>query len=269
MITGKLLLSELLRKAGLLQASDKMYYYFQKLKFGMHNKAFKKSMPDIVFPPPYMLYEAYRLDYSKYYLDGLETAKWVSRLAKQHILAEGAFILDWGCGPARIIRHLPALLPGSILYGTDYNPATIVWCKKSFPYISFSINGLQPPLNYPDAFFDFIYGISIFTHLSEQLHPLWMNELKRVLKPGGVLLITTQGAVFTGKLTAQEKAQFEEGKPVVRSKTREGHRTFSAFQPIAFMKELLSGMTILDHKPGVKKGTLYEQDVWLIKKLAD
>ncbi|MDZ7626597.1 MAG: class I SAM-dependent methyltransferase [Ignavibacteriaceae bacterium] len=114
-------------------------------------------------------------------------------------------ILEWGCGPARIIRHLPRLLNDSCeIYGSDYNSKTIVWCKKIFPEFNFSKNNLQPPLEFENNFFDIIYATSVFTHLSEEMHYAWMNELKRVCKPNGIIFLTTHGDNCKPKLTPEE-----------------------------------------------------------------
>jgi ubiquinone/menaquinone biosynthesis C-methylase UbiE len=58
-------------------------------------------------------------------------------------------------------------------------------------FAQFEVNGLAPPLAYEANHFDFIYALSVFTHLPESLQTAWMSELARVLKPGGYLLMTT------------------------------------------------------------------------------
>lgn len=177
-------------------------------------------------------------------------------------------ILDWGCGPGRAIRHLPHYFESETeFYGTDYNRKSIDWCSKNLPDISFNHNSLEADLPYENDLFNLIYGISIFTHLSEQMHYNWFNELKRVLKPGGILLVTTQGANFKLKLTGSELNRFDTGQLVVRGKVKEGHRTYSAFQPASFMKKLFSEFTIPEHmerKPVA--GGYLPQDIWIIQK---
>jgi hypothetical protein len=46
---------------------------------------------------------------------------------------------------------------------------------------------------------DCIYAISVFTHLSAELQDLWMKELRRIVRPGGHLLITTHGESFRAR----------------------------------------------------------------------
>ena len=122
-------------------------------------------------------------------------------------------------------------------------------------------------LNAVDSFFDFIYGISIFTHLSEVKHREGFNALRRVLKPDGIILLTTQGDNFRAKLTAYELRQYEAGSLVVRGNMKEGHRTYSAFHAKKYMPALFADVTILGHiecKP--EAGRALPQDVWLIEK---
>jgi 8-oxo-dGTP diphosphatase len=54
----------------------------------------------------------------------------------------------------------------------------------------FSVNGPLPPLPYAESSFDLVYGVSVFTHLSEEHQRAWLPELRRILKPGGLLLLS-------------------------------------------------------------------------------
>ena len=122
-------------------------------------------------------------------------------------------------------------------------------------------------LPYDDDFIDVIYGISIFTHLSEKLHYDWVHELFRILKPNGIMFLTTQGDNFKDKLTDAELKRYDDHQLVVRVQVKEGHRTYSAFQPPGFMRQLFDKVEILEHietKP--EKGKGLPQDIWIIKK---
>ena len=55
----------------------------------------------------------------------------------------------------------------------------------------FVVNETMPPLPFPDRFFDFVYSISIFTHLPEAMQFAWLEEINRVLKAGGEAVIST------------------------------------------------------------------------------
>jgi SAM-dependent methyltransferase len=264
--TGKI--TKPFRLLGLMHFLDRLKFQYQRLKNGKKNRAFRSSHQTIVLPPDYMLFEAFQLDYEKYFVGGKATAQWVINHFSTYGMLENAHILDWGCGPGRVIRHLPQLLGKEArVFGTDYNDETIKWCGEHIPGISFSKNEVNPPLVYADNSFDFIYGLSIFTHLSELNHYSWYEELMRVSKPGAILLLTTHGEKFKGILTADEQKMFDAGNLVTRGNVVEGHRVYAAFHPPEWMHKLFSAHSIvLKHIPGKVVNWGIEQDVWVIQK---
>ena len=255
------------RALGLMHVLDKIKFQYQKLKNRKRNQQFKLEYPDVLLPPDYILFESFKLDYEKYFIDGRDSAMELIHVLKPHIDLSEKKIMDWGCGPARITRHLPLLLPHSSIFGTDYNPVTIDWCRKNISSVQFSRNDLNPPTLYENNYFDVIYGISIFTHLSEHNHQAWFEELIRMLTPGGILLLTSHGAAFKDKLTEKENESFDKGNLIIREKAKEGHRVFAAFHPPVYLRRLFEKHSqVLDHKAGEKKDWGIEQDTWILKK---
>lgn len=260
--------TKLLRKAGLMHAADRLRYSLMRYRNRTVNQEFKRQHPGVALPPDYLMYESFQLNYGKYYQGGRETAQWVVAELARFTSLSGKHILDWGCGPGRVIRHLPALVgAGGRFTGTDYNAQSIAWCRQHLPGITFLQNKLDPPLALPSESVDALYGISIFTHLSEASHTKWAQELLRVLKPGGLALLTTHGQAFRPLLTDEEKTLFDQGELVIRSNVAEGHRVFSSFQPVSFWQQLfLPAAEILDFIAGERHGAAASQDVWLLRK---
>ncbi len=261
-------ISKILRGLGLIYFTDWLRFYIEKNKNKADNKTFKQNHPDVILPPDYLIYESFQINYRKYYTDSIETAKWLTNHFKKYIELKDVKVLDWGCGPARIIRHLPSIMGDSCeYYGTDYNKRTIEWCSNNIKGISFNENTLAASLPYDDNSIDIIYGISIFTHLSEQLHYDWYNELKRVLKTGGIMFLTSHGDNFKVKLTDSELRNYNDDKIIIRGMVKEGHRTFTAFHPKAFMQKLFSTVEVLEHiEIPYKENQMPQQDIWIIKK---
>lgn len=257
-----------LRALNLMHLVDKTRFYILKIQKKNPNRAFLKENPTVKLPPDYLMYESFQIDYKKYFKGGLDTAKWLKNILSNHIELKNKKVLDWGCGPARVIRHFPGLDGNNCeFFGTDYNHLSIEWCENNISDVLFQKNEIVPPLNYQDNFFDVIYGLSIFTHLSEENHMSWYNELIRVTKKGGVLLLTTQGKAFKGKLIKSELSQFKKGQIVIRGKVTEGHRTFSAFHPPQYVRDLFEKQAlILEHIEGKKQEWGISQDVWIIQK---
>jgi len=255
-------ISRFLRKIGLLPLADYFRYFFFKWKKFKSNNDFKLVNPEIAIPPDYLIYESYKLDYDKYYFEGRKTTEWIQQLTKEWLPEDKIVLLDWGCGPGRVIRHWTE--NKYVCFGSDVNKESLKWCRQHLPNIHFLEQDLTPPLKMADQTFDLIYGISILTHLSESAHFQWVEELKRLLKPSGILLLTTQGNAFNNKFSKKEKMEFEKGKLIIRDSVREGHRTFSSFQPKLFMEKLFDSFEILKHISTEKEKNV--QDVWIVRK---
>lgn len=260
-------LSQLLRKFKLIHLADKVRFYIEKRKHHSKNTTFKKKHPEFKLPPDYLMYESFQIDYEKYYSSGKENAIWLKGLFEKHIELANKKILDWGCGPGRIIRHLPKVIGNNCsFYGSDYNTASIKWCSENLSEIKFNNNSLEAKLPYPNNEFDVIYGLSIITHLSEEKHYEWFQELYRVLKPNGILLLTAQGDNYLPKLTPQEQENYKKGNLVIRGNVTEGHRVYSAFQPTSFMQTLFKNTIIADHITQKPTQNWVPQDIWIVKK---
>jgi SAM-dependent methyltransferase len=98
-------------------------------------------------------------------------------------------VLDFGCGCGRTLRWLTSQYPTVNWHGSDVDAEAIAWCRERLPGV-FKTNPLRPPLPFGDGEFDAVIGLSVFTHLDEEDQRAWVPELHRVLKPGGVLLLS-------------------------------------------------------------------------------
>ena len=259
--------SNLIRSLGLSNTADFVRFQVFRAKNRQRNRNFKRNNPSIGLPPDYLLYESFAVNHAAYYDGGKVAARDLHKLLVKYKPQKKLTILDWGCGPGRIIRHMPDLFEKSCqIYGTDYNLKNIEWCKENLQNIKFSQNSITPPLDFPDQKFDIIYGISIITHLSEKMHYAWIAELHRVLRNDGIIMLTTAGNAFSIKLTNKEKSRFANGELIVRGNVKEGHRTFSAFHPVSFMHNLFSNFEIVEHIVKEPDKNHIPQEIWIIKK---
>ena len=126
---------------------------------------------------------------STYYADVVATA-----LAETGLeLHEGLSGLDFGCSSGRVVRVLAAAFPDVDWHGCDPIPDAIEWASANLPGIRFELSPEYPPLPYGDDSFDFAFAISIWSHFSEPAALDWLRELRRVVRPGGRLLLTAHG----------------------------------------------------------------------------
>ncbi|MCP5416037.1 MAG: class I SAM-dependent methyltransferase [Chromatiaceae bacterium] len=101
-------------------------------------------------------------------------------------------ILDFGCGVGRVILPLHFNYDLDI-HGCDIDRTAIEYLSKVVPGSDIYVNNFEPPLKYADGYFDVVYSVSIWTHLNPRLQAIWLNEIQRVTKPGGLVLISTAG----------------------------------------------------------------------------
>lgn len=266
----KIILKKIIEQLNLLPFLEQLNFSREKMKHKKSNRLFKKENPSVKLPPDFYLYETFNLNYKKFYIEGIPTVKWLLSHIEEFLDIKNISILDWGCGTGRIVRHLPAIAGNSnAYYGCDYNKEYIEWCSENLEEIEFKLNYLSPPLDYKSDFFNVVYGISIFTHLSEKMHYDWMKELTRVLNKNGILFLTTHGVIHSNKLLKKEKILFDAGNLVVHNYKKEGNRLFASYQSPSFFKDLckMNNLEILKHVPGEIKNNKPQQDIWVLKKV--
>jgi SAM-dependent methyltransferase len=150
-------------------------------------------------------------------------------------------VLDVGCGIGRLAVPLTGYLDGGTYTGFDIIETSVNWCRKRigsrFPHFCFDhVNVYNEHYNpkgklkasefdfpYADASFDFVFLISVFTHMIPgDLHN-YLAEVARVLRPGGRCLITytllnetSLRLTSEGKATLNFKFEFDGFRSVER-----------------------------------------------------
>lgn len=173
-------------------------------------------------------------------------------------------LLDFGCGCGRVTRRWRGL---EGVHGSDMNADAVAWCRANLPFGRFETNGLAPPLAYADGSFDLVYALSVFTHLTVDLQHAWLGELRRVLRPGGLLLLTTHGRAYLERLSSEERERFEAGEVVVRWEEVAGSNLCSAYHPESYLREgLAENFAFLDLELEGARGNP-RQDLSLLRKV--
>jgi SAM-dependent methyltransferase len=99
--------------------------------------------------------------------------------------------LDFGCGYGRVVRFLVERVPPDRIYASDVVKEGVDFCSSEF--------GVHPIYSQTDlttlrlGSFDFIYAISVITHLNERNSLAMLRLLGSSLSPGGIALFTTHG----------------------------------------------------------------------------
>jgi len=261
----------LLRKVRLLTLADRAMLVVELVKRGRANRRFLAAHPHFAVPPAALAFDAYNhVDWQAYHDSGMLHARLVADVVREHLAAASLRICEWGCGPGRVIRHLRSALGDREveLFGADFNPASVAWCAVHIPGVEFRRNGLDPPLPFESGSFDALYALSVFTHLSAEGHPRWIDELFRVVRPSGIVIFTTHGDACADRLLPGERRRYREGQLVVRGGVREGSKCFVAYHPPEYVRgQLLGNADVLAHWPSPSAYQM-SHDVWVARKMA-
>ncbi len=105
-------------------------------------------------------------------------------------------MLDFGFGWGRNSRVLMRAVPLENIYGINVDADFVALTRKAFDSSNFTECPAFPPTQYSSGKFDLVFAYSVFSHLSEKVCREWMEEFRRVLKPGGVVAFTTRHDSF-------------------------------------------------------------------------
>jgi SAM-dependent methyltransferase len=129
--------------------------------------------------------------YSAGYMDGFEYD--VYERCRLHTLREilptvgsRSRVLDYGCGQGRYLPEVRKIFPKAELFGCDISGLNLARQKVPFAQFAEMDNETAP---YPDNSFDLVISIEVIEHVGDLA--LAVQEIVRVLEPGGVAVITT------------------------------------------------------------------------------
>jgi SAM-dependent methyltransferase len=109
------------------------------------------------------------------------------------VFDEKVKVLDFGCGGAGQLRMFTKHFPFANFYACDVDPSSIDFIKKCYPQVNSYVSNFTPPLPFDSNHFDLIYSVSTFSHFDADTIEIWLQDFSRILKVGGVLLLTIEG----------------------------------------------------------------------------
>lgn len=146
--------------------------------------------------------EIYKKDSSAYnYYDLTKAHEFMPKLLKVLKEHKANRILDLGCGSGRNFLCLHS--SGLDVYGLDIAEEGIKTVKRSVKENieeKLMVRDIYQKLPYSDNFFDAIISIQTLQHGTENQILSTIKEIKRVLKPGGIIFITVSGRISKGKI---------------------------------------------------------------------
>jgi len=102
-------------------------------------------------------------------------------------------ILEWGVGAGWSMRWLSCYPDWLANYhGCDPDPEAVAWLSSNAPF-RVVLCPEDPPLPYPPAMFGGVVALNMLTRLDPREHGRWFAELGRLLQPGGLAYVVTNG----------------------------------------------------------------------------
>ena len=189
--------------------------------------------------------------------------------------------LDWGSSSGRVVRWLAAAYPEVEWHGADPNEQAIGWAQEHLPQVRFHVAAQDPPLAFADGHFDLVLAVSIWSHYGERAALAWLEEMHRLIRPGGHLWLTTHGFqsvwhhVGVGRRSTRQlheirealyrsgfwfAPEFAERDDWGITHPQWGHTWIS---PEWMARQVTPAWSIEDFVPG---GNLEDQDVYLLRR---
>jgi SAM-dependent methyltransferase len=102
-------------------------------------------------------------------------------------IAQGDKALDLGCGDGAFTAVMRGA--GAVAVGADVAQAALTRARDRHPDLDFRLVPIDGPLPFEDCAFDVVWASELIEHIADTAR--WLSEVRRVLKPGGRLLLTT------------------------------------------------------------------------------
>lgn len=102
-------------------------------------------------------------------------------------------VLDVGCNVGAFLSHCRECFPGLSLAGVEVNPVALEAARQTLPGAELHQAGSEA-LPFADGRFDLVTCIEVLEHVPERLRKTSLQEMRRVLRPGGRLILRTPHA---------------------------------------------------------------------------
>lgn len=109
-------------------------------------------------------------------------------------------LLDVGCGLGGTTEYLARHFPVDGIHGINVSDYQIEQCRARLPGAQFQVMPAED-MRFPDAMFDALVSVEAALHFKGRRE--FLNEARRVLKPGGEIVVADM--VFQGEPTAFRK----------------------------------------------------------------
>lgn len=108
-------------------------------------------------------------------------------------------VLELGCGAGRLTGYIAEI--ASAAHGVDLSPAMLGYCRRTYPRATFSQGDLRDLSMFEPGSFDVIVATySVVDVLSDEERRDVLDQMRQVLAPDGLLLMSTHNCAYAPRL---------------------------------------------------------------------
>lgn len=127
---------------------------------------------------------------------------------------EGSRVLEFGCGIGVLTGLLARQMPAAEVHGFDTSEESIRLARDTHGTGRFAHGTSRLP--YDSGSFQAAVAANVFHHIEPQDRPYWMAEIKRIVAPGGQILIFEHNPYNPLTRRAVRLCPFDEGVVLLR-----------------------------------------------------
>jgi SAM-dependent methyltransferase len=157
----------------------------------------------------------------------------VHALGKSGQLRASQSVLDIGCSSGSLVRVLAAYDRSWILHGRDPIVSAANWASAHVTTGSFKPMDIKPPLDFDANSLDGVTAISVWSHHRADAAQVWIDEIARILRPGGWFAVTFSTLHHIYWMANKQKAD----PGLIDEMLIEMARTGNHFVPVKYMGE--------------------------------
>lgn len=140
--------------------------------------------------------------------------------------------LDFGTGIGNSIPHLAKAFPDAAITGLDVSQKSLAVAERRFGGLAqFTLGeGLRMP--FEDASFDLIFSACVFHHIDADEHRAIFSELRRLLRPGGLMAIFEHNPINPATRHIVATCPFDENAVLIRAKDLKRRQLDAGFSQV-------------------------------------
>jgi SAM-dependent methyltransferase len=138
-------------------------------------------------------------------------------LAKSIGLKDSAAILDFGAGVGNSVPYFKKHFPDSRLTCVDVSTRSTSINQQRFPGMAECTTFDGATLPFPDNSFDIAFAANVFHHIDASLHVPLLSEMRRVLIPGGFIVVFEHNPWNPLTVRAVDSCPFDENAVLIKA----------------------------------------------------